>query len=587
MENQKKTLFLKRFLGIFAGSILLIAVIAIFLQSYLRTWMDKNLREVVRKSSDGLYLLDYDDLSVSLLAGSASVEGGVLTTDSLMFASMVERKTAPDMTWDVTFQKLELEGVSVLKLLLYKSLSIDELKIDKPKVITKLLRQPFNKNKIAKTPYDLIKKALNVVNVGKIGLLDADFQLIDRSRPRVRVSHLHHLTADLSDFLINKNSESDSQRVFMAQKVGIRIDSLTLPYGDSLYTFSMTDIKLNSEDSSFQVAEIFYKPRFGREQFARMKGIAVDQFDLFFKKVACRGVDLNRFLTTSQFFSKMMVIQGGKMDIFRDTRYQKLYKNKMGTYPHQILLNSDVTLHFDTVRIRDVEVRYGELSPKTGKRGAVVFRHTKGYLSNLTNDSIAISKNKICRADVNTRFMGVGDLYAYFRFDLKSKKGDFVCGGKMRDFPMNAISPVTRPLALSDVQSGQISQLDFEIHADDYRSSLIMKMLYSKLYVAVLKMDWEERKLKKRSVVSNLINNLILDDNNPKGNRPARVANITLEREPGFSFFSFIWKTTLKGIKTIVTGAGKVEDQPAREKSRERKKRNKADPKAAARAKSG
>src|SRR5690606_26877987 len=138
-------------------------------------------------------------------------------------------------------------------------------------------------------------------------------------------------------------------------------------------------------------------------------------------------------------FARKLYINAGLMDIDKDKRYVHVKGNKMGKYPHQLLLNSKLKIGFDTVYLKSTRVLYGEVNPKTGRRGSIYFDGTHGTITNLTNDSALIKQNPTCRVRVRTRFMGEGALNTYFIFNLASQAGDFACGGSMNNFDMTKV----------------------------------------------------------------------------------------------------------------------------------------------------
>ena len=196
------------------------------------------------------------------------------------------------------------------------------------------------------------------------------------------------------------------------------------------------------------------------------------------------------------------------------------------------------------------------MNPKTERRGTLFFDGTHGTITNLTNDSSWIKRNPTCRVQVRTRFMNTGRLNAYFIFNLASQSGDFACGGTMNDFDMTKVNLISEALARASVRSGRVSKLKFEINANNARSSIVMELQYDDLKVDVLKVDDDTGKLKRRSFLSQVVNNIVLNENNPRENRPARVGEATVERGSDESFFNLIWHTMFVSIKKIVIGRG-------------------------------
>ncbi|GAB3180147.1 AsmA family protein [Telluribacter humicola] len=560
--------------GIVGGIVLLVLLASWVLPGLLKEQLDSSLKESVRKASDGLYSISYSDLSVNILLGNAGVSDVMLRSDSTVYKRLLEQKKAPDQVASVQTDRLSLEGVSILKLLLFKSLDIDEIRVESPNVTLAVDKKPYNTNRPKKSPYEIINQVLQSIHIDRISFTSVDFTYINNNGEKSKKNHLEELYLDVSDFRLNEETAQDTSRVLYAQQIEIRLKGLTLDAGNDHYTFSMKELALSSRDSTIKVQNVHYKPRHGKDQYSKVIGISKDRYDFKFENIVARRVDVRRFLMRQQLFAEVLEIDKGLMDIYRDRNYPDPEENQTGRYPHQLLKQAKFVVCFDTVRVRGTEVYYGERSEKTGLRGIIKFTGTQGTITNLTNDTATIARRPYCRVRAYTRFMGASRLNAYFNFNMASDNGTFNCGGSMRDFSIKQINPVTRALAKASVESGQLNLLKFQMQANSYESHITMQMLYNNLEVNVLKQDDESGKLEKRSLLSNLLNGLIIKNNNPSGDGPARVADVTVKRQPSDSFFNLIWQSILASIKDVVSGEA---DKPETEKDKDKQDQKKED----------
>ncbi|HEV7349371.1 hypothetical protein [Telluribacter sp.] len=562
--------------GIVGGIVLLILVASWLLPQFFKNQLDATLRKSVYEASDGLYSIEYDNLGINILLGNAEVSGVVLKSDSAVYKRLVEQQKAPDQVASLQTNRLRLGGVSLWRLLLFKVLSIDEVVIDSPEIIVAVDKKPYNENRPKKSPYEVINKVLNSIRIDHISLSSVNFTYANNNGEESRKNHLEELYLDVSDFLLNEETAQDSSRILYSQQVKLRLKGLTLDAGSDLYTFTMEELELSSRDSTIKVQNVHYKPKHSKDQFGKAAAISTDRYDLKFEDLSARGVDVRRFLMKQQFFARALDIDKGLIDVFRDRRYPDPKDSKMGKYPHQILKQAKFIVCLDTVRIKGTQVFYGEQSEQTGLRGIVRFTGTQGTITNLTNDTATITKRRYCRVRAYTTFMGAGRLNAYFNFDMAADNGRFNCGGTMRNFKIQQINPITRALAKASVESGNLDLLQFQIQANDQQSRITTQMRYNNLAVKVLKQDDESGKLEERSLLTNLLNGLIIKNNNPSGNNPPRVGEATVQREASDSFFNFIWQSILTSIKSVVSGKAdekeKEKDTPEKDKEKDRKK---------------
>ncbi len=544
--------------GLVGALFLIVFLVSLWLPKYFKSELDSALKESVTNASDGLYRITYEDISINIPLGNAEVKGVKLTPDSTVYRRLLAEQKAPNDQFDLQAARVRLSGVGVLKLLLHKTLIINAILIDRPVANIVHNPQPYNENKPSKSPYELISKVLKSIRIDKINLDNVDFTYENRQDASLspQKSQLKKLYLDISDFLLDEDSDKDSNRIFYSQNMVLKAEGLELPSGNELYLFRMQELSLSTKDSTLQIKNVLYKPLLSKGKFSGAVGRATDRLDLEFRNIKAVQLDMRRLLTQRQVFAEKLYIDAGLMDIDKDKRYPPDPNKKTYFYPHQLLLKSKLKVGFETVYLKSTRVLYGELNPKTERRGTLFFDGTHGTITNLTNDSASIRKNPSCRVNVRTRFMGSGKLNAYFIFNLASQGGDFACGGTMSNFDMTQVNDITKALAKASVRSGTVSKLKFEINANNVRSSIVMQMQYDNLKVDVLKVEDDTGKLKRRSFLSQVVNNIVMNENNPRKNRPARIGIATVERASDESFFNLIWHTMFVSIKRIVIGRG-------------------------------
>ena len=546
-------------LGLGAGLFLLGLLLSWWLPVFFKQELDSALKKSVVDASDNLYRISYDDIDINLPLGNAEVRGVKLTLDSTVYKTLVRVKKAPNDRFDLQATRVRLTGVSLWRLLFFESLNMHEVLINHP--VAHIIHDPkaYNENKPEKSPYELISKVLKSIRIDRISLDNVDFTYEDRrdALKEPQKSELNKLFLDVTDFLLDEESAKDTSRLFFSDNITLRAEGLVLPSGNKQYLFKMAELRFSSEDSTIQVKQVLYKPLLPKNQFSRAVGYATDRLDLEFKNIKATQVDVKRFLLKRQLFAKRLDIDAGLIDVDKDLRFPLKSGNKNYDYPHQILMKADTKVGFETVYLKSTRVRYGELNPKTNRRGAVFFDGTHGTITNLTNDSAWVKKEPKCRVNVNTRFMGTGHLNAYFIFNLASRAGDFSCGGTMNKFDMTKVNGVTEALARASVESGNLTKLQFNIDANSVQSSIKMQLQYDDLEVNVLKVDDETGRFQKRGFLSQVVNNVVQNENTPRPDHPARVGEGEVVRAEDESFFNLIWHTIFVGIKDVVIGRGR------------------------------
>ena len=155
-------------------------------------------------------------------------------------------------------------------------------------------------------------------------------------------------------------------------------------------------------------------------------------------------------------------------------------------------------------------------------------------------------------ANLNTYMMGQGKLMVNFKFDLNAKNGAFSYNGELTNMDGGVLNRITKPLGMLQVNSGMVKKLSFNVVADDAKASGDLNFQYNDLSIGLLKKVQGKNRLVKLGLFSMLANSLVIRPDNPDAKGIMVPASIYFQRDPRISFFSFIWKTLLQGIKYTV-----------------------------------
>ena len=204
------------------------------------------------------------------------------------------------------------------------------------------------------------------------------------------------------------------------------------------------------------------------------------------------------------------------------------------------------------INIKNTLISYSESDATSGYTGVITFNHTNATILNVTNDDDVKKVNPYMIARVNTRFMDAGDLNVNFKFNLASNAGAFNYNGTLGKFDGRKLDRLVKPLALVHVQSADIQKLHFNVDASNYAGKGALEFYYKNLNVQLLKKVEGKAELQTQGFISKLANTLIIEDNNPDKKGIFRPGPIDIKRDPRVSFFSFLYKALLDGLKPSV-----------------------------------
>ncbi len=529
--------------------------------------LQRRLKELVLKTSDSLYQIEYSDFELNIHSGNATIYDFRLIPDTLVYNKLVKLKKAPDNLFILSVKKLTIKNIGAKKAYRDKILDIDNITIDKPNLTVINKRFKFNDTvKVGKpeTPYQMIKKVFKQLRIDSIALNDISLNYINKNKPVTRQTILKHLDIAVSDVFIDSLSGQDPARFYYTKDVNVTVHDYHIGTPDGLYNAKLKKIFFSTAQRRIQLDNVSLSPKYNREDFYQQAGAQGDIYNLKFKRIAIEDIDLQDFLRAQNLYAGVMNIKGADVQIYTDNAYKGKKKVMTGKDPQQSLQRVGLDMWLKRINIKDARISYAETDAITKATGEILFTHTNANFLNVTNDDDQKRRNPIMRANINTRFMDAAPFQVNFKFNLAAPDGAFNYSGELGKFDGKILDKLVKPLAMVHVQSADIEKLDFNVNASNYSGKGNLDFYYKNLNIQLLKKVEGKDELQKQGFISTLANNLIIKSNNPDNTGKLRPGPIDLERDPDVSFFSFLYKALLDGLKPSVGYDKKKEGQVAK-----------------------
>jgi hypothetical protein len=244
-----------------------------------------------------------------------------------------------------------------------------------------------------------------------------------------------------------------------------------------------------------------------------------------------------------------MTIGRSSLKIYRDLARPRDNKNRVGYYPHQVLDDIPFKFSIKKVIVNNSFIEYKERNHITRQAGKVQLYKVNGTITNLTNDKHA--SNKIMTANISSSFLNKTPLKTSWTFYLFDPKGRFKVSGSAGSIDGQALNSLAEPMGPAHIRDGQLNSLTFDLEGNDLSMNGTVKMTYNDLKVDVLEKDKGATETDKKFLTS-LFANVIIKNDNPKGNDEVRVEKVYLDRNKNRSLFYLCWKTLFKGIRQTV-----------------------------------
>ncbi len=526
--------------------------------------LQAKLKELVLRSSDSLYHIEYSDFGLNMTTGDATLSNFKLVPDTMVYQKLVALKKAPDNLFALSVKKLTIKNVGAKKAYQEKVLHIDKIAIDNPNLTIVNQRYSFNDTvKVGKpkTPYEVMKKVFKQLKIDSISLKDISVNYINKSNPgAAKYTKLKHLDIGISNILIDSLSGLDAGRFYYTHGISITLHDYQVTTPDNLYQASLKQIFFSTAQRKIVLDNVAFKPLYGHNEFYRRVGTSTDIFTLKFKQIAIDDIDLQRFLRDQKLYAGVMNINNGDVQIYSNNAYHGKKSSKIGKDPHQALQKVALDMKLKRLNIHNTNVAYAETDATTLATGIITFKNTDGVFTNVTNDYDAKRENHFMTARIKTRFMDAAPLAVNFKFDLSAKNGAFNYSGNLGTFDGRVLDKLVKPLAMVHVKSADIKRLDFNVDANNYNGKGHLEFYYNNLNVQLLKKVAGKKELQDQNFISKMANTLIIDDDNPDKKGRFRPGPIDVKRDPETSFFSFLYKALLDGLKPSVGFDRKTEN---------------------------
>jgi hypothetical protein len=543
-----------KWVGAVLGVIVLLAVgAALYLSAKWKPLVSDKIKEAVYNGSDKLYRLDFKDIHLNLITGSATFDSVSLMPDTAVFRQLKLTRQAPTHLFQVKLAKLRLRHIGIMTAYFQKRIDMTDIILDKPSInmiYNKVPKRP-DTVKDERTLYEQISKTLKSIHIKGIKIVDADFDYINGADWQV-LNRVKHLNVVVKDILIDSLSGSDTSRLYYTKDIGFSLIGYKSVTKDKMYTLKADTLSGSASDKTITIKGLKMIPMYPDLTFSRKYKTQKDRYDLSFNTIKLRGVDFVRLNQEGSIHAGSATLGPAKVGIFMNRELPPPSFNKGRNYPHIALRRLSLPLLIDTLKISNIDVAYTEYNPITKKRGTVYLDNLKGRVLNVTNDSAGLAKNNHAKAQLSTRIMKAVNLSVNIDFNLTAANGAFSYNGTVGPMDMRDLNPLSEALGLVKIESGKVQKADFNINADLNGSRGKMHFYYTDLKVAMLKEGEAGEKPKKQGLLSFLANNVLIKDANPTKDQPVRVADINFQRTPAASFFNLLWKGVFIGIRETV-----------------------------------
>jgi hypothetical protein len=545
----------KWILGIVAFILLALAGGIWYFSNKWKPLLDTKIKQLVSQATDNLYTIKYDDIHVNLLLGNITIDNLHLVSDSSIYKKLELVKKAPDNRFEISINRLKIKSFGIRRVLMDKELFLNDITVERPTihVINEVHRYNDTVSMGPKKPlYEKIKDNLKKIQVRAVNLNDIDFKYTQVQKGVYQDFEVKKVKVRIDDVLIDSTSEHDRQRFYHTKMIDIEVPGFTYKTPDGFYKVNFDQLKINSKNRNVLLTKVAYQPTLNKAAYYRKKGEGGSYMVLKMDTLLLTGFNFAELSRDKKIYAQNARLKNGSLSIYSDKHYKSPPTSQIGNAPHMKLMQMSTRLGIDSLILDNIGIAYSEMSDEYSQIGTITFDHTYGTILNVTNDSTKLLKQKLMRANLSSNFMNAGKLSTNFVFDMTSKVGAYTYKGTLGKMDLTVVNKMIRPLLNVEVKSGNLSQITFDIWANDYRSKGTFKMDYDDLKVNILSEAGDDGRREKKGLLSFMINQVLFNPGNPDLYGKYTVGHINKRRDPNHPFFKAMWQTLLVGIKQCV-----------------------------------
>ncbi len=561
INNIKK--FWKKILIIIASFVGLLLLVSYILLLYWKPIISKAIKDSLYTSTNKLYRVEFEDITFNVLMGNFGLKNIRLIPDKAVYEALKQKKEQPAYLFELAIERAKVHGINILDLYQNNALEIEEISINKPKVkvINDLsYKKAADDTSLFRNPYTLIKDQLSMLKVEQINLKNIEFEFIADSLGKRKSKSIFLSYFKVRNLIIDSLAQVDSTRPFYSDDIKLSIKNFTHPFRDSVNSMQFEEVVASTATSSIQLYNFKIIPNKNETQFADKFGFRKTRIYLYVKEANLQHVNFKKLFFEQKLYGKEIVINKLESNIFRNNTIPKNI-NKKVRFPAELVYDIRIPFYFDKLTLNNSKMDYGEIDFKTKHRWKIDFADIKGTFSNFSNDTTALLKNPFTTIKLNTNINNKAKTNVEFVFDCLHPLKSFFVNGTISNYNLQDVSPILSQLVHLEISNCNLRSLKFLLSGDKKSMNCNVSMMYNNLRVKVLEFDKEENKLKRNGLFTILANHMVLEAANPRSNGRMVRPKFVLSRKDEWSFFSFVWRGILKGMKESVGLSERMEQE--------------------------
>ena len=511
----------------------------------LRPLFVQYLRQLVANTSNDFYDLSVGEMKVDVLSSTATLHNVVLKPDKKRADSLNRLGLAPNETYVLSFQKLEVIGINLDDVITEKTMNYKLVKLTNPVFE---IYQGKNSSKGPKEDFTqrFLKemKKLSVQNL----VIEGGKIIIHKAGKKDNV--LKNVSINMKDILIDSTTRDDKDRFFFAENANLSFTDYKTVIGKGGYDLTVAKVNVQVREQRVALSNLSLSLALSKEQFSNKQEFSKEFYRLSFPSVIITDVNWWNFINEEEIIAKEINVNSGKLFVYLDRSLTP--RSKVGNFPQQLLMKLPVKINIERLKVNNLDLAYEEYNPVSQQSGTIKMNNVNLNIANVSN--LNEKKPKPVTIDGTAMFMNKIPVKADFVFDRENhRSGKFTARISFdKDFDGDLVNSFAMPMGLVKIEKGVLHKLTANLKGDQLQASGDVTLAYKDLKLLLLEKDKGEKKLDKKGVSTLFANTFVLKKDNPKKGEQLQKEQAVFKRIPEGGFFMLVWKTILTGaLKTV------------------------------------
>lgn len=540
--------------------IIIVGFFLYFINQFVEPILRQRLNTLITTGSDSLYHYRLGDLKINFYGGKAEVTDLNIWVDSSRYFQLKQANALPALTIQMELQRGYIKGLGLLPLILGRQILVSEIMSKEANI--KLYRHVNNSSATSETLplWKAIQPVIKSIAIKRIKLNGIKLLYKNADTSESVKLQFDRCDALFKNIRVDSLAETDPDRIAFTKEIILHLNDLKFRTPDSTYKLKAEHIRYSSVKRTLEIEDFKLQPTLKKEEFYKHIAFQQSMYFVEFKNIRFSNLYLEKFINENLIMADSVLISEPEIAIYNDKTLPKEFANKIGRYPHQMLLRTNTVIDVKGIRIENAALAYTEKSQKTLQEGKLSFKDINVFISNVTNDARLIKENSLCTAVASARLFDSSRLKAHFQFYLDSVQGAFSVSGEVDRLNAAQLNRVSQPLANAEIQTLNIQKALFTVQGDDYSTRTNMQMWYNNFSVILRKRDDETGANKTKKFISKLLNKYTLYPSNPDETGTLRRAhNVLYARVSTKPFFAVIWTSIYRGMQDIMMKNGRYD----------------------------